>query len=210
MNRRTLLRAGAAAGLAALAGCATGYSESRFDGGFEDGLGNWTTGAHIGPEVPLEEFDWSIDVTDERAATGSRSLRVRNEGDYDDGTCWASHPIPVEPGRAYTASVTATFWSESESFNTLRNAVMRLGPEPPEAEEDFPDPGQNTTPLGVTPYGGLREPLHLAEGWREYSFEWTTPELGTDTLHVAVGTTVVWETEMTHYVDDVTVELTPR
>jgi len=210
MRRRTLLRAGATAGIAAVTGCTAGFTEPEFDGGFEDGFGDWTTAAHIGPEVPLGEFDWTIDVSDERAATGGRSLRVRNEGDHDDGTCWASHRIPVEPGQAYTAGVTATFWSESESFNILRNAVMRLGPEPPEAEGDFPAPGQNTTDFGVTPYGGLREPLHLAEGWREYAFEWTTPELATDALHVAVGTSVVWETEMTHFVDDVTVELTPQ
>jgi hypothetical protein len=42
------------------------------------------------------------------------------------------------------------------------------------------------------------------------AFEWTTPRLETDRLHLSVGTTVVWETEMTHYIDDVTVELAPR
>jgi hypothetical protein len=41
---------------------------------------------------------------------------------------------------------------------------MRLGPEPPEVEEEFPHPGVNTSDLGETPYGGLREPLWLADG----------------------------------------------
>lgn len=100
--------------------------------------------------------------------------------------------------------------SESESFNTLRNAVVRLGPEPPTAEEDFPAPGMNTAELGQTPCGGLREPLHHRGGWDEDGFEWTTPPLQTDTLHVAVGTTVVWETTMTRFVDDVSVTLPPR
>jgi hypothetical protein len=87
---------------------------------------------------------------------------------------------------------------------------MRLGSDRPAVEEDFPEPGQNTTEYGETPYGGLREPLWLTDGWREYSFEWTTPELTTDTLYVAVGTSVIWEGDATHYVDDVSVELQTR
>lgn len=173
-------------------------------------MDGWETGAHVGPEVDQEEFEWTVDVSGEQAAEGERSLRIVNEGNYDDGTTWAVHPVSIEPGQSYTATVTASFWSETESFNVLRNAVMRLGPEQPETEEDFPDPGVNTTALGVTPYGGLREPLHLSEGWREYEFEWTTPKLSTDTLFVAVGTTVVWETAATHFVDEVSVELEVR
>ncbi len=41
-------------------------------------------------------------------------------------------------------------------------------------------------------------------------FEWTTPELSTDALYVAVGTSVVRESEATHFVDDVSVELEGR
>ncbi|MDZ5811330.1 hypothetical protein U4E84_08210 [Halorubrum sp. AD140] len=210
MRRRTYLKLGAAAGAATVAGCADGSSETAFEEGFEDGLGEWESGAAIGPEVELEEFEWEFDVSGEEAASGERSLRIWNEGDYDDGVTWGVHPVPVEPEQAYEATVSVDIWSESESFNTLRDAVMRLGPEPPVAEEDFPHPGVNTTELGETPYGGLREPLWLADGWRGYTFEWTTPDLSTDTLHVAVGHAVIWEGEATHYVDDVSVELEPR
>lgn len=197
-------------GTVGLAGCTSPSADPTLHEGFESGIDEWTTGAAIGPEVPLSEFDWSVDASDERAAAGERSLRVFTEGDHDDGTAWAVRPIDVEPGRAYTADVSARFWSESESFNTLRDAVMRLGPAPPETESDFPQPGLNTTPLGETPYGGVREPLWLAEGWREYGFEWTTPTLSTDTLHVAVGVSVIWEADTTHFVDELSVDLTPR
>lgn len=210
MLRRNLLRSGAAAGIGALAGCLGGYEAPAFEEGFEDGLGDWEPGAAIGPEVDVDEFEWELDVSDAEAASGDRSLRIWNEGDYDDGVTWGVHPVSVEAGERYRATVTAQLWSESESFNTIRNVVMRLGPDPPEVEEDFPHPGVNTTALGETPYGGLREPLWLADGWREYSFEWTTPELSTDTLHVAVGTAVVWEGDATHFVDDVEIEFESR
>lgn len=213
MKRRGVLRASAAVGAAAIAGCQgrlSGPGEPTFDESFEDGLGDWDSGAAIGPEVDLEEFEWEVGVSETEAASGSRSLRIWNEGDYDDGVTWGVHPVSVEAGRAYEVTVSAQFWSESESFNTLRDAVIRLGPEPPEVEEDFPHPGANTTELGETPYGGLREPLWLADGWREYSFEWTTPELSTETLYVAVGHAVIWEGDATHYVDDISVEFRER
>jgi hypothetical protein len=210
VHLRDLLRAGVTAGVASVAGCLGGEDDPAFAEGFEDGLGDWTASADIGPEVDLDEFEWELGVSDDEAATGDRSLRIWNEGDYDDGVTWGVHPVPVTSGQAYDVTVSAQLWSESESFNTLRDVVMRLGPEPPTVEGDFPHPGVNTTELGETAYGGLREPLWLADGWREYTFEWMTPELPTDPLHVAVGTAVIWEGDATHYVDDITVEFDPR
>jgi len=206
MFRRDMIRASVAAGSATVAGCAGGSTGPAFEEGFEDGLGDWESAAAIGPEVELSEFEWEFGVSGDEAASGDRSLRIWNEGDYDDGVTWGVHPVSIESGQAYQITVSAQFWSESESFNTLRDAVMRLGPEPPEVEEDFPHPGVNTTDLGQTPYGGLREPLWLADGWREYTFEWTTPELSMDTMYVALGTSVIWEGDATHYIDDITVE----
>jgi hypothetical protein len=199
-----------AAGAAVATGCLGGVDGPAFADGFEDGLGSWESGAAIGPEVDLDEFEWEVGLSGAEAASGERSLRIWNEGDYDDGVTWAVHPVPVSSGRAYDVTVTALLWSESESFNTLRDAVMRLGPDPPSVEADFPRPGVNTRDLGETPYGGLREPLWLADGWREYAFEWRTPSLTSETLFVAVGTAVIWEGDATHYVDDVTVELAER
>lgn len=210
MFRRRFLRTGAATGAIAVAGCSGGSNDPAFEEDFEDGLGDWDSGAAIGPEVELDEFEWEFSVSEEEAASGDRSLRIWNEGDYDDGVTWGVHPVSVESGSAYDVTVSAQFWSESESFNTLRDAVMRLGPEPPDVEEDFPHPGVNTADLGETPYGGLREPLWLADGWREYTFEWTTPELSSDTLYVAVGHAVIWEGDATHYIDDIAVEFEDR
>jgi hypothetical protein len=209
MHRRDALRAGAL-GLVGVAGCLDSGDGLAFTERFEDGIGDWEADAAIGPEVDADAFEWEVGVSGAEAAEGDRSLRVWNEGDHDDGVTWAVHPVAVEAGHAYRVSVTGEFWSESESFNTIRHAVMRLGPAPPTEEADFPEPGLNTTQLGETPYGGLREPLWLADGWQEYAFEWTTPELSTDTLHLAVGTAVVWEAGATHYLDDLSVAVEAR
>ncbi|MFA1612436.1 hypothetical protein [Halobellus rubicundus] len=205
MDRRDLLCRGAAAGTLALAGC-LGGDDPAFTDGFESGLDGWEPAAAIGPEVDLADFDWEVAVSDAQAASGDRSLRIWNEGDYDDGVTWATRPVSISTDGTSRINVTAQFWSESESFNTLRDAVMRLGPERPAAEADFPDPGLNTSALRETPYGGLREPLWLADGWREYTFEWTLPALSTDQLYLSVGTSVIWEGDAEHYVDEVAVE----
>ena len=204
MRRRTMINSMLTAGVISLTGCA-GRSGPAFEESFETGLGEWRPDAAIGPEVDLDEFEWEVTVSDDQAFRGERSLRVWNEGDYDDGVTWVTHPVEIPPEGADTATARAQLWSESESFNTLRDVVMRLGPTPPETEEEFPNPGVNTTALGETAYGGLREPLWLAEGWREYTFEWTIPSLSTDTVYISVGTSVIWEGDATHYVDDLSV-----
>lgn len=210
MLRREVLGHGAALGGFAMAGCVGDADDLEFREGFEAGIGEWESGAAIGPEVDLAEFEWELEISEAEAAEGEHSLRIWNEGDYDDGVTWGVHPMPVEPEQAYEIEVSAQFWSESESFNTLRDAVMRLAPEPPAAEADFPHPGVNSTDMGVTPYGGLREPLWVKDGWRAYSFDWTTPEVTTDRLYIALGTSVIWEGDATHFIDNVHVEFSPQ
>ncbi|MEF8802351.1 MAG: hypothetical protein V5A38_12545 [Halolamina sp.] len=104
-----------------------------------------------------------------------------------DGWETAAHVGPEAelsvPGDASGFDVSCSAWSQSESFNTLRNLVCYLGPEEPTEEADFPEPGMNTSTVTGSPYGGLREPLHLA-----------------------VGVTVVWEADATHYIDSISVE----
>lgn len=210
MQRRRFLELGVSVGGLSVTGCLSTPTEPQFQEGFEQGIGEWESQATIGPEVAIEEFEWDVSISTAEAKTGDHALKIWNEGDYDDGVTWVVHPIAIESETAYQARVSTHFWSESESFNTLRDAVMRLGPEPPTVEEDFPQPGLNTTDLGITAYGGLREPLWLTDGWREYSFKWTSPTLTTDTLYIALGTSVIWEGDATHYLDDVTVNLEPR
>ncbi|WP_082224660.1 twin-arginine translocation signal domain-containing protein [Halolamina rubra] len=209
LSRRDALKAGTAVGLgAALAGCTLPGNGDGADGpllteSFEEGLDGWETAAHIGPEAELSDFEWAIERSETQAADGDWSLEVFTEGDHDDGTAWAT--TELSPGDADSFQVTFQAWSQSESFNTLRNVVASLGPEAPEGENDFPDPGQNSTNVDGAPYGGLREPLHLAEGWREYRFTWE-PASVPETLFLSLGVTVVWEADATHYLDSVRVE----
>ncbi|MXR42942.1 hypothetical protein GRX01_16530 [Halobaculum sp. WSA2] len=210
MHRRDALRVAgglASAGLGSLAGCVVGRRPPpTLSDSFEDGMDAWTTGAAIGPEVSLDEFERSISPSTERANSGARSVEVFTEGDYDDGIAWLTRTIDTTDLDADVLRVSVHAWSESESFNVLRNLAVRIGPEPPTTEEDFPPPETVTTPETPTAVGGLRQPLHRVEGWDEYRFEWRPSEVP-DELHLSIGVAVVWEADATHYLDDVLVEV---
>ncbi|MFB6305301.1 MAG: hypothetical protein ABEH47_09050 [Haloferacaceae archaeon] len=201
VTRRDALRRGLlACGGVAVAGCAGGGDGPLLSEGFETGLDPWETRGHVGPDAG-GEFQWTVERSDAEAHEGAWSLRVFTEGRFDDGTAWAVRPIDV-PAGASGLRVSLMAWSPSESFNLLRHLVAAARPEPPETEADFPDPGANSTGIEGAPYGGLREPLHQAAGWREYGFEWT-PERMPERVHLAVGVSVVWEADATHFVDEV-------
>ena len=200
-SRRAFLRTLPVAGAAGLAGCSTGDGPLLADG-FENGLDPWTTAASIGSDA-FDEFEWTIERTDDRAHEGSWSVRVDTEGDHDGGTAWIVRPLDV-PADASRLSAAVVAWSPDESFTVLRHLVVALRPDPPESEADFPDPGANSGAIDGAPYGGLREPLGLDAGWREYATAWA-PDALPDRVYLAVGVSVVWEADATHYLDEVLV-----
>jgi len=208
-RRRQVLAALTTGSVVAVAGC-TGNSsaETTITDSFESGLGDWTTGADVpdDPNNPGHPVQWSITPSTDQSADGARSVKYVLDGRQDDGTIWIVRPVTVTPDTAYTAEVSAQAWSQSESFNTLAHLVMALGPDAPTAETDFPQPNTNST-TDDTALGGLREPLNRAAGWEVYTFTWETPRLDTDTLYLAVGISAVWETQLSYYVDDVTLAL---
>lgn len=211
LSRRRALRAGAGVGLTlVVAGCSFGRRSGfrTFEEGFERPLSGWETDGQVGPEA-IGGFEWAVERSRERAHEGDWSLRVFTEGRHDDGTAWATRALPVEAGRRYEAEVSVRAWSETESFNVLRHLVARLGADRPRGEADFPDPARDTTGIPDAPYGGLREPLHRAAGWEPYRFGWTTPRLEADRLFLSLGVSVVWESDVVHYLDEVRVDLTP-
>lgn len=186
-----------------------GASPFIFTDSFEGGIDNWTQGADVpdDPNEPGDKVAWNITVSDERAKEGSRSVNFTIDGRQDDGTIWIVRSFETRPDTRYWANVSAHAWSASESFNTIAHFVMYLGTEPPQNERSFPQSGDSGNIDDRS--GGLRQPLNLEEGWREYGFEWGAPATEDGVLHVTIGITVVWETEMTYFADDLQVTLDP-
>lgn len=176
---------------------------------FESGFVGWDRRAHVGPDAS-GRFDWRIEVSDDRAADGERSLAIFTEGDHDDGTAWVVRSVPVVRNTAYDVQGSVQAYAASESFNTVRHLLVSVGPTAPTEEADFPDPDTNSSGTPGLSAGGLREALDRQAGWSRYEFSWATPPLETDELFLALGASVVWETDRTDYLDDVRAELVPR
>lgn len=215
LGRRRLLRT---IGAGSVGGAASGVAGCLGDQlaepvlvteSFESGLVGWDRRAHVGPEA-AGGFDWRIEVSDDRAAEGDRSLAIFTEGDHDDGTAWVVRSVPVVRNTAYDVQGSVQAYAASESFNTVRHLLVSVGSTEPTEEADFPDPDTNSSGTPGLSAGGLREPLDRQAGWSRYEFSWATPPLETDELFLALGASVVWETDRTDYLDDVRVELVPR
>jgi len=167
-----------------------------FADGFETGLGAWTRDADVppSPEDPDVPVAWSIEPSSEVVHTGAASARFDLDGRQDDGTIWLERTFDVGPGTPWRVTVEGTWWSPSESFNTTAVVVLYAGPDSPEEELDFAVAG----------------PLDLVAGWRAYRASFDVTAAGDGRVHVGVGLSVVWETWITYYLDDVRVWLEPR
>ncbi|MFB6285469.1 MAG: hypothetical protein ABEK03_02670 [Candidatus Bipolaricaulia bacterium] len=166
-----------------------------FEGGFEGGdLSAWQTGADVpeDPNNPGNPVAWAIEASSERAETGQRSARFFLDGRQDDGTIWLARPFDVPPNAQLNVSLSFQLWSQTASMaNEITQASVYAGPSAPQAESDF-----NT-----------ERPGYRVAGWDAYRYQLAAQSGSDGQLWVAVGINVVWETEVTHYLDDVQIEM---
>jgi hypothetical protein len=205
-----------AAGLAALAMTAN-PTDTAPDGpetftlteSFEDNPTRWHERASV-PEDPNTNgtVAWSIEPNQQYAADGNTSMLYRIDGNQDDGTIWLQTNMSIEEGHRYNVTMEADAWSQSESFNKLAQLVMLTGTDVPENETGFPQSGSTWTSDNRTA-GGLRADLDETAGWKTYRYSWQTPELQQDHLVVAVGISVIWETQLAYPIDAIEVTAEP-
>jgi len=151
---------------------------------FEDGLGNWTGQAHLPQQV-----DWNVTVVGNVSATGNHSVLLYMDGRQDDGTVWIERKLNLEANQNRNVTVTFSFWSETESFNTLAAVVGYVGTENPSTEDDFQVLGN----------------ANEVEGWKTYSISAEVETDASGDVYVGLGFSVRWETHMTYYIDNVVI-----
>lgn len=160
-----------------------------FTDGFEAGLGAWETGFDLpmDPNNPGEVVAWSIAASGERAAEGSLSARFYLDGRQDDGTIWIVRTLDAPPDQDVVVRLDFALWSESESFNDLAVVVAYAGVAPPAVEADF----------------DLTRRANQVAGWAPYAYRLPVRTDARGRIHVALGISAVWETEMVYFVDAV-------
>ena len=168
--------------------------ELIFKQDFEDGLADWTAGFDLpdDPNNPGNLVVWEVVPSDERVFAGDRSLKLFIDGRQDDGTVWLAGEFPSYPRQNTDVNVNFRFWSPFKGgFNNLAFVVGYVGPKEPRAERDFK----------------LLTPIVEVGEWDLLSFSFSVPPNKAESVWVAVGFTVTWESEQTYYIDDVVVEV---
>ena len=192
MNRRALLATLGTAATGSLAGCqapgtdGTAPPAELSNPSFEAGYRGWLVGRDL-PTDPNtgRPVASGTRIVSDPAVAGQRSLAVSIDGLQDDGTVWVQQAVDLSGADALSVAV----HSPEESFNTLTKVAAYAGPRPARGrlrEADF----------------DTSAPVEDHAGWRVYEYDVTASGPGV----VAVGISVVWETQVTRYLDDVRLE----
>jgi hypothetical protein len=162
-----------------------GPGATLVNGSFENGLTGWSVGRDLpaDPNKTTGVVDANASVSGQFASDGAQSLKLFVDGRQDDGTLWVQQPVDLSG----VGTLAVDYYTTAGGANTITKAAVYAGPEPSGslAEADF----------------DVGEPLERADGGDWQSFEYDVAHDGPGL--VAVGITVVWETEVTRLLDDV-------
>jgi hypothetical protein len=164
-----------------------------YDEGFEEDFGGWTGNADVPPDPnnPSSLVDWNVSRVTSPVKSGQYSVELYIDGRQDDGTVWIEKALSMKRNSQIQVKVSFDFYSESESFNVIAAVVGFAGTSNPEVEEDFAVLGQ----------------ANEVSGWKRYTHTATLKTGSSGEVWVAVGISVLWETEMTYNLDDVEVTI---
>jgi hypothetical protein len=209
-TRRAFLGTAALTGAMGMTGAVSAQENAEtisFEETFDDSDRTWEADADAPSDMEIGS-DWTVEVADNRAFSGDKSLQLSVDATQGFATVWGVTEVDVEQGQSYDVEVTTQFWNETTSFNSLSNYRAYFGPSRPETLDDFPS-GLDSFPL-YDQEAGMTVDAWSEEGWTEYPLYWQTPELETDTLYLALAVQPTWETAVDHAVDNVSVQMDPR
>ncbi|NHK31332.1 MAG: hypothetical protein FK730_08275 [Asgard group archaeon] len=164
---------------------------------FELGFDGWVTDRDVpmDPNNPGYEVNWSITRIENasRAYSGTHSLKLFIDGRQDDGVIWIEKNYTLEANKKYRVSISFQFYCGMVSFNTITLVVGYSNATNPEVEADFNE--------------GILGTGEEALEWKEYNKKFVIKTGNEGTIWIAVGMSVIWETEVTHYLDDLLVKI---
>lgn len=159
---------------------------------FEDGWGDW----QVDMDLPVDDYtgqpvNASVVINNTFARTGNSSVQMSIDGKLDDGTTWIEQKIEIQEEGEISVEISFFVYSDSESFNVIAHPVAYVGTSQPENESGFSHLGN----------------ANVAEGWNQFSYEGQLTVDQNDSLWIALGITVAWETHMEYEIDDIDVRM---
>ena len=194
---RSSLKLGVVIGILTIISVAAGWyfhpNSLIYDEGFEEDFGGWEGDADVPPDPNNADspVDWNVSRVTSPVKSEQYSVELYIDGRQDDGTVWIEKALSVKRNSQIQVKVSFDFYSESESFNAIAGVVGFAGTSNPEVEADFTVLGQ----------------ANEVSGWKRYTHTATLKTGSSGEVWVAVGISVLWETEMTYNLDDVEVTI---
>lgn len=157
------------------------------NGSFESALDGWAIGTDLpeDPGNPGHPVAARARSAAAHAAHGQRALELFIDGRQDDGTIWVQQTVDLRNVETLAVAV----HSPGQSFNTITKVAAYAGPSPAKGNE-LTESDFNT-----------EQSIEGHEGWKVFEYPIETGATGI----VAVGISVVWETEVTRYLDTIRV-----
>ena len=194
-----------ALGLSLLAACSddsTGPSpvvNDRFT--FDANMEGWTARAtdvdHEGGEV-----DWEVARSDDQKAQGSHSLEFYQDNLTDAAKVWIEKSYTLEPETEYEVRIDYRLGTKDFGNANLFKNVAGARAAAPQTGADIQAIARDETGNGATSDVGYR--------WLSKSYTSTVETDAAGKLYVVVGIWGTWETERSHYVDDLRVRIVEK
>jgi len=177
-------------------GTGTPSTRASLDDGFESGLANWVQDQDLplDPNRPGQNVAASVTLSTTQAFEGTRSAKFALDGTQSDGTLWLEHQFSVLGDQNYRVTLNFDLWSDSQSENTLALVGAVAANERPKREQDF----------------DISKAANLTAGWRQYSYTFDLTTDATGRIWVGYGISVAFETQLTYYIDHVSISIEPR
>jgi len=171
------------------------YPQSIVREDFENDFGGWTVDADVpqDPNNPGHPIEWHIIRTLDKSSSGLYSLEFFIDGKQDDGTIWIERKINVKENSRIQIKVAFQLYSEWESANAIAGVCAHVNTSNPEKENDFID--------------GRLGPANQVAGWKKYEYTTRITTDSTGEIWIGLGISVLWETHMTYYIDDLNVAI---
>lgn len=157
------------------------------NGSFESGLDGWAVGTDLpeDPENPGHPVEAHASPVTAHAAHGQRAIKLFIDGRQDDGTIWVQQSVDFRD----VETLAVVIHSPGQSFNTITKVAAYAGPSPAKGNE-----------LTESDFNTERS-IEDHDGWKGFEYPIEIDAMGI----IAVGISVVWETEVTRYLDNIRV-----